>query len=187
MRTLLSLLLVSVVFVSCQTRTAEGKEENKDLATATADRAAEFADAKYVEIGRRHSTMFENGNIEGWASMFADDAVLQWSSGDSLVGRQAIINYWTNRRDNVVESIDLENDIWLPVKVNKSQSVGDIPGVWVLHWFQYTSKYKNGKTLVGWVHNDYHFNEDGKIDRMIQYLDRAPIQATEGRPVVGTP
>jgi hypothetical protein len=180
MRKVLILLLVPVLILSCQTRTAEGKEETANLSGSTADKAAEFADAKYTEIGRRHSIMFENGNIEGWAGMFADNAVLIWSGGDSLAGKKAIIDYWVNRRDKVVESIDLENDIWLPVKVNKSQQDQDVPGVWLLHWHQFTTKYKNGKTLTGWVHTDYHFNADDKIDRMVQYLDRAPIQATTG-------
>ena len=28
-----------------------------------------------------------------------------------------------------------------------------------------------------WIHTDLHFNENDKIDRLIQYLDRAPINA----------
>jgi hypothetical protein len=180
MRSLLILLLASVLFVSCKTRTAEGKGESASLSGAMADGSAEFADAKYTDIGRRHAIMFENGNIEGWATMFADNAVLQWSNGDSLAGKKAITDYWINRRDQVVESIDLDNDIWLPVKVNKPQQEADIPGVWLLNWHQFTTKYRNGKTLTGWVHTDYHFNEEGKVDRMIQYMDRAPIMATTG-------
>jgi hypothetical protein len=182
MRFLLILLLSPVLFFSCKTRTAEGKDDAAGPSVSMADGSAEFADAKYTEIGRRHSTMFENGNIEGWVGMFADNAVLQWSNGDSLVGKKAIMDYWINRRDVVVEDIDLENDIWLPVKVNKSQQENDIPGVWLLHWHQYTAKYRNGKTLTGWVHNDYHFNAQDKVDRWIQYMDRAPVMAVTGAP-----
>jgi hypothetical protein len=180
MKTFFTLLLVPAILFSCQTRTAEGKGESNALSGATADNAAEFADPKYTEIGRRHTTMFENGNIQGWAQMFADNAVLVWSGGDSLVGKKAITDYWLNRRDNVVDSIDISNEIWLPVKVNKSQQEADLPGVWLLSWHQFTTKYRNGKTLTGWVHSDYHFNDDDKVDRWIQYLDRGPVETTAG-------
>lgn len=180
MRSLFILLLAPVLLFSCKTRTAEGKSESDEMKFGMADGSAEFADTKFIDIGRRHSVMFENGNIQGWAGMFANNAVLQWSNGDSLVGKKAIIDYWTNRRDKVVESIDLENDIWLPVKVNKPQQEVDLPGVWLLNWHQFTAKYRNGKTLSGWIHTDYHFNDEGKVDRMIQYMDRAPIMAITG-------
>jgi hypothetical protein len=180
MRCLLFLLLAPVLLFSCKTRTAEGKGDPEDLKFGMADGSAEFADTKFVQIGQRHSVMFETGNIEGWVGMFADNAVLQWSNGDSIVGKKAIADYWVNRRNNVVESIDLESDIWLPVKVNKPQQEVDLPGVWLLNWHQFTTKYRNGKTLKGWVHTDYHFNADGKVDRMIQYMDRAPIMAITG-------
>ena len=180
MRTLFTLLLVPILLFSCKTKTAEGKDEASNLTGATADKAAEFADPKYTEIGRRHMTMFENGNIQGWADMFADNAVLVWSGGDSLVGKKAITDYWINRRDKVVDTIDISNDIWLPVKVNKSQQGEDLPGVWLLSWHQFTTKYRNGKTLSGWVHSDYHFNDKDKVDRWIQYLDRGPVEATGG-------
>ena len=180
MRHLLLLLLAPVLLFSCKTRTAEGKEGTEELKFGMADGSAEFAETRYVNIGQRHSVMFETGNIEGWAGMFADNAVLQWSNGDSIVGKKAIIDYWTTRRANVVESIDLENDIWLPVKVNKPQQEVDLPGVWLLNWHQFNTKYRNGKTLSGWVHTDYHFNGDDKVDRMIQYMDRAPIMAVTG-------
>jgi hypothetical protein len=176
MRALLILLLTPVLFFSCKTRTAEGKDE----ASATADNAAEFADARFTDIGRRHMTMFQNGNIEGWAGMFANNVVFYYSGGDSLVGKKALIDYWTNRRANVIESLKISNDIWLPVKVNKPQQTQDVPGVWLFHWHQFDTKYKNGNTLTGWVHTAFHFDDNEKVDRAVQFLDRAPIQAASG-------
>lgn len=176
-------LIAPLLLFSCQTRTAEGaegKDEDVSAKLATADGAAEFADSKYTEIGMRHSIMFENGNIDGWSNLFADNAVMQWSNGDSLSGKKAIADYWKDRRAKVIESIDISNEIWLPVKVNKSQAKVDMPGVWLLHWHQFTAKYKNGKTLTGWIHTDFHFNDQNKVDRMVQYMDRAPIKPVSG-------
>ena len=31
--------------------------------------------------------------------------------------------------------------------------------------------------MVQWIHTDQHFDANDKIDRVIQYLDRVPINA----------
>jgi hypothetical protein len=49
------------------------------------------------------------------------------------------------------------------------------PGVWLLSWYQVDAKYKNGNKMTQWIHTTMHFNDASKIDRVIQYLDRAPI------------
>jgi hypothetical protein len=42
-------------------------------------------------------------------------------------------------------------------------------------------KYKNGKTISFWTHADYHYNDAGKVDVGIQYIDRNQIlEATKG-------
>jgi hypothetical protein len=41
-------------------------------------------------------------------------------------------------------------------------------------------KYKNGKKLAFWVHTDYHYDANNKIDRAVQYIDRAPINSALG-------
>jgi hypothetical protein len=46
--------------------------------------------------------------------------VYQWSSGDSLVGKAAILAFW-NKSFEYVESLKFANDIWLPIKVNQPQ------------------------------------------------------------------
>jgi len=73
-----------------------------------------------------------------------------------------------------MDSITFSNAIWLPVKVNKPQSI-EAPGVWLLSWYMINVKYKTGKRVVQWIHTDLHFDANDKIDRVIMYLDRAPI------------
>jgi len=75
---------------------------------------------------------FESGDMDGWMINFADTAIYNWSAGDSLVGKKAIMDYWKNRRTNVIDSIKFTNDIWLPLKVNTPQRGPDVPGVWLL-------------------------------------------------------
>jgi hypothetical protein len=136
----------------------------------------EFADQKYVDMGKKTLQQFASGDIDGWATGFADNIIFRWSSGDSLVGKEAITRYWKDRRKNVVSSIETSNGIWLPIKVNQPQSIEE-KGIWLLNWHQVKATYKNNETLNFWVHIDMHYNNDQKIDQIIQYVDRAPINA----------
>ena len=108
-------------------------------------------------------------------SDFSDNAVFVWSAGDSLAGKEAIGNYWKDRWTGL-ESITFSNDIWLPIQVNKPQSV-EAPGLWLLGWYMFDEKFKNGKSVTQWAHDDLHIDSTGKVDRMIHYVDMAPIKA----------
>lgn len=101
----------------------------------------------------------------------------RWNNGDSLAGKKAIVDYWKARRSNVIKTIDFTDDIWLAVKVNTPANRYQAPGNWVLGWFRTTAKYVTDKSMVQWIHTDYHINDDGKIDLCIQYVDREPINA----------
>ncbi|MBS1601202.1 MAG: hypothetical protein JST42_00945 [Bacteroidetes bacterium] len=141
---------------------------------------SEFADARYTEIGKKVMSQLASGDIKGMMDEYADNAVYNWSAGDSLAGKGAIEKYWMDRRANVVDSLSFAKDIWLPLKVNRPQQGPDVPGVWLLNWTEVHVKYKKGPRLVFWVHTDYHFDQADKIDRQITYIDRAPINKATG-------
>jgi hypothetical protein len=138
-------------------------------------RQADFADARYAEIGRKGVDALSAGDVDGWMSGFADNAVYVWNAGDSIAGKAAITAYWKQRRMEVMDSIRFSNHIFLPLKVNQPQST-EQPGVWLLCWYQVDAKYKNGQSMRQWIHTDLHFDNNDKIDRAIQYLDRSVIK-----------
>ena len=180
MRKIFISILVTGLFFSCKDKKTEPPKEEtmvKSSASEEESRGYEYADDKYMTWGKQRQKQFENGDIDTWAGQFADNAVFQWSSGDSLGGKQAIIEYWKNRRKNVIQSIQFSNDIWLPMKIHKPQTGPDLPGVWLLSWYQVNVTYKSGKSLQFWVHSDMHFNNEDKVDRLVEYIDRAPINA----------
>ena len=163
------------LIVSCKKE--ESKEMDKTVATTdTVAKPVEFADFKYAEIGKKTLADMEKGDMDSWMETYADNAVYVWNNGDSLVGKPAIASYWKNRRANMMESIKFNDAIWLPVKVNKRQSV-EAKGIWLLAWYKVTVKYKKGKEMTQWIHTDFHFNSEDKVDRVTQYLDRAAINA----------
>jgi len=115
--------------------------------------------------------------VDTWLTAFSDNAKYYWSGGDSLIGKPAIADYWKNRYAKVIDSISFVDDIWTPLKINVPQKGPDAPGVWLLSWYQVKIKYKNGQKLAFWVHTDLHYDSLDKIDVVVQYIDRAPINA----------
>ena len=169
---------------ACTSKTTSEQQTTPSDSSATATPAkpqpTEFADPKYTDIGKQGLAALSSGDVDKWMAMFADNAKYYWNGGDSLIGKAAISDYWTKRRKDVIDSLTYTNDIWLPVKVNEPQQPVQAPGVWLLSWFQVRSKYKNGKTMSQWIHTDYHFDANDKIDVVVQYIDRAPIIAALG-------
>ena len=180
MRKVLAWGLISSLFFACNNqKPAEDKTETKNdsvVAAQAKTQPAEFADPKYSEIGKKGLADMSSGDIDSWINAYADNAVYMWNNGDSLAGKSAISSYWKKRRTEVIDSISFMNDIWLPLKVNQPQRM-EQTGIWLLSWYQVSAKYKNGKRAGQYIHTDYHFDGSDKIDRVIQYLDRAVINA----------
>lgn len=181
MKKLLSLVTGCFILFSCNNnKTADTTTVAPKDSLIKHTPQAEFADDRYVEMGKETFAQFVAGDIDGWLSAYADSAMYRWSAGDSLSGKTAIAKYWKERREKAIDSLMVSNDIWLPIKVNTPQRGPDIPGIWLLTWHQVNVKYKNGQRLMFWVHTDMHYNSDDKIDLVIQYIDRAPINKALG-------
>jgi len=179
MKKAIAIAFATTLFLACSSEKTENKSEataDSAVATPAKTQPVEFADSKYSEIGNKGLAGLSSGDIDGWMSSFADNAVYIWNSGDSLAGKAAITAYWKKRRGEVIDSLSYKNQIWLPIKVNQPQSV-EQTGIWLLGWYEVTAKYKTGKTMSQWIHTDMHFDANDKIDRAIQYIDRAPINA----------
>ena len=179
MKESIAALSLAFLFFAC------GDEQSADVKTdtpaapvetAATPPPAEFADAKYAAIGKSGLASLSSGDIDGWMARFADNAVYIWNNGDSIVGKPAITEYWKKRRTETIETITFTDEIWVPLKVNQPQSI-EQPGVWLLGWYRTNAKYKTGKSMTQLMHTDYHFDANDKIDRVIQYMDRASINA----------
>lgn len=174
MKKLLLFVLFASLFVGCK------KEATPDVAPPPPPNAppppTEFADNKYAEIGKKSLSDLSKGDMDAWISIYADNANYYWNSGDSLVGKPAIDKFWKDRRANVIETISFDKEIWLPLKVNEK---GNIPkdGIWLLGWYKVTAKYKGGKSMTQWVHTNFHFDGNDKVDMVNQYIDMALINA----------
>ena len=178
-KTIVMALAISL-FLACTNQKSEDKAATTDSTAATAKAAplpTEIGEPKFVDIGKSGNANLSSGNIDAWMTSFADNAVYIWNNGDSLAGKPAITAYWKQRRGSVIDSINFSQDIWLSVKVNQPQQAVHLPGNWLLGWYLTQAKYKTGKRMAQWIHTAIHFDANDKIDRVIQFLDRAPINA----------
>ena len=175
MKKILFWIFISGILVACSDQKAEEKTASASTTTetqkATTDEILPMSEA---DAAKNSLLAFSKGDIAGMTALYDDNAKFYWSSGDSLVGKQAIADYYTGRW-KLIESIQVLGQVVLPVKVNTSQTPQHTPGKWVLVWSNMEVKYKNGKTIRFWVHADYHFNDAGKADVGIQYIDRHQI------------
>jgi ketosteroid isomerase-like protein len=172
-----NLFIIAIVILALAGCTAKVKHEVKTESAPTEIKMqpAEFADLKYADIGKKLISSLSRGDMAGYISDYADNAVYQFNNGDSIAGKPAIYEYWNKRRTEFIDSLTFSNEIWLPIKVNQPQSV-EAHGVWLLGWYQVNATYKTtGKRMVQWMHIDLHFDANDKIDRVVQYLDRVPI------------
>ncbi|ULQ57246.1 nuclear transport factor 2 family protein [Flavihumibacter rivuli] len=180
MKKLLFWGMSSLFFIACNNQPADekksGDESGKGQTTAYVNPSAEFADPKYIEMGKQALAALSAGDVDGWLKNYADNAVYVWNSGDSISGKAAITAYWKKRRMEVIDSLTFSNHVFLPINVKQPQSV-EQPGIWLLGWYQVNAKYKSGKSMTQWMHVDMHFNANDKVDRVIQYIDRVPINA----------
>ncbi len=180
MKKLMFWTLCSLLFIACNDQKKEEPTTETTPAAAAETKEtppAEFADAKYVDIGKKGLAALSAGDVDGWVAAYADNAMYYWNGGDSISGKAAIAEYWKKRRTEVIDSLNYSSDIWLPVKVNTPQQAAQAPGVWLLGWYKVDAKYKTGKRMSQWIHTDMHFDANDKVDRVIMYIDRAPINA----------
>lgn len=172
----LLVVLAGACLLACTSPKAEQPAELPEEAPVPVDPGpVEIADPSTADICKAGLVALASGDVDGFTNAFADQAMWRYNSGDSIVGKEAITKYWKDRRANVIDRIAFSKEFWLAVNVNTPPNDVVLPGKWVFGWFKTDVTYKGGKTMTQWIHNDYHLNSEGKIDLVIQYLDRLSV------------
>jgi ketosteroid isomerase-like protein len=135
----------------------------------------ELAGPLYRNIAKEGLMQLTEKNVDGFIEKFSDNAVYRFNNLDSLSGKESIKTYWENRMANVIDRLEISDDVWLPLKINQSENVRT--GDWVLNWSRVKATYTTGKSMTQLVHTVYHFDTDGKIDLVTQFVDQAPIMS----------
>jgi hypothetical protein len=167
-------VVISAFLIACNSETKEEVKPVDSSAPAAKTGGDEILAMSEADQAKNSLLAFAKGDVAGMTAAYDDNAKLYWSSGDSLTGKQAIADYYTGRW-KLIETVNVIDQVVLPVKVNTSQAPQHALGKWVLVWSNIEVKYKNGKTIRFWTHNDYHYNDGGKVDVAIWYIDRQQI------------
>ena len=165
MQKLVVLLVVVAVLNSCNQPKTE---------TAAAPAPVELGDSTKADLAKASYMALIAGDVDGFAASMSDDAVFCWNSSDSLVGKTAILEYWKDRRENVIDTLEIRNDVWMPLRINKFPNANS--GEYVMMWAWLTSTYQfGGKPMVQRFYQVYRFNSEGKINHITHYIDRYAI------------
>ena len=104
MKQTIGLLLCVIIFFACtnnQSATADNStttdSSNNEMNSA---RGYEFGDDKYVQMAKQTMQDLSSGNVDGYLSAYADNAIYRFSGGDSLNGKQAITDYWKKKEED---------------------------------------------------------------------------------------
>jgi hypothetical protein len=105
-------IIVSTFFlIACNNEGTKTQDAAAPASTETKQAPAEFADAKYVAVGKDFLTNMSSGNMDAWGNSLADNVVWQWNNGDSVAGKTAVLTYWKDRRANAIDSISANRTI----------------------------------------------------------------------------
>ncbi|MBA4057371.1 MAG: hypothetical protein C0490_21840, partial [Marivirga sp.] len=130
MKHLILVLIAGALLCACQP-----KPEAETAPVDVKPQAVEFADQKYIDIGKQGLRSLAEGNVADFMSDIADNAKYSWNNGDSLVGKPAIEAYWMDRRGKAIDTITYVNDVWLTVKANEPPANFLPTGVYLFGWF----------------------------------------------------
>lgn len=171
-------VFISALLFACNNEKKDDKAVTEPTTVSSAEKkpASELLDISEGDPLKKSFEAFSKGDVDGMVSIYSDSVFYSFSGGDSLIGKQAVKDYY-NGRWKLIDSLKFSDQIVLPVQVNESQSKAAPPGKWILFWTATDVKYKNGKKLHFWLHNVNHYNDKGKIDFVGQYIDRAPLMA----------
>jgi hypothetical protein len=173
MKKILLAFIVSSLLFACSNEKKD-EEKTSPMTSDTKPPVEILWDSTLTQSVAASMTAFENADIDGFTADYDDNAKFYWSGGDSLIGKQAIKDYYTNRW-KLITSLKFSNHIFLPIIAHEAPTPDVAGGKWMLHWYQVNVEYKNGKKISFWAHNASHYNDAGKIDNATQYIDRMPL------------
>jgi hypothetical protein len=180
MKKFLFIAASSVILFACNGEKKDDDKKKDDsqptVSSGTEKKpATELLDLSAGDAVKKSFDAFSKGDVDGMVADFDDNIRYTWSGGDSLIGKQAVKDYYTGRW-KLIQSVNYSDRIVLPVQVNESQNPAAAPpGKWVLFWQMADVTYKNNKNVKFWSHSVNHYNDAGKIDFVGMYIDRHPI------------
>lgn len=175
MKKILFGVFISTIVLSCNDAKKEEAAATPAAATETKMAATEILDPSEGKAIQDGYAAFAKQDFDGATAAYDDNVRHYAAAGDSLIGKEAVKGSYKELWQRI-DSIEFSPVIVLPVKINESTAPQYARvGKWAFSWAFVHVKYKNAKRLNFWMHQDYHYGDNGKVDQVVQYIDRAPI------------
>ena len=107
MKKIISAICIAALLFACNNEEKKAETAAPDAKSETAAAPVELInDSNLVNSVKAAFTAFENKDIEGYTANLDDNVIFSWSGGDSLIGKQAVKNWYT-ARFNIIDNIKL--------------------------------------------------------------------------------
>lgn len=116
----------------------------------------------------------ERGDIPAMMANMSDSVVWIMPDGSEIKGKQAVSDYWTDRRANVIASMKFGPLAGLGFQLFRSRNGGTL-GKYLMVWTTVDATYKNGKSVKFPGHMAVLLDEAGKFSRWMNYYDTKGI------------
>lgn len=160
----LYVLMGSVLLIAMALRCSGDHPEAENYSIASSD---------YGIMAEKSLDLMSSFQLETWGTMLSDSVIYHFpdDTRSKLVGKPAVLNWWkTYRNTSGIESMTIENASYLPVTVNKSSGLRELPGVKVIAYFSNRIIYKDHERALK-MNFVIHFDKNKMIDRYYTYYD----------------
>jgi len=129
---------------------------------AAYSKSFEMGEAKNAEVVLALWKDWDNGNLQTSKALFADSVSILTSDGSVIAGvRDSVMASMQGYRDNF-SAIKSSVDAIFPIKSSDKNEQ------WVCIWGRETNTDKKGKTDSVFLQETWRFNNNGKIDLLLQ-------------------
>lgn len=119
-------------------------------------------------------TALEQNNMPGLVATMTDAVVYVQPDGTELTGKQAVADYWSDRRGTQIKTLALVDRAVMGMNLFRTSTATPL-GKYLMAWFVADVTYLNGRSLKIPVHVTVHLDASGKIDRWNNFYDTRGI------------
>ncbi len=183
---------IALTVTSCNAPAATDtkSEAAKPAVAAAAVPDIEIAPQEYATLAEAALQKSAANDIDGWATMLADDVEFYYPDGDQntrtkFIGKPAVVKWQKDSRiSSGIKTSTLSAFNTIPLKVNKKLNAGALSGYQVFSYATFNTIYNNGNSVSVRRNTVLHFNDSKLIDRIITFYDRTPYIKAAGKNIL---
>ena len=177
-----SICTILIICAACKSSPtpAENPKQEDIKPDHSSDRNYIWGNQEYVDLARRQLLFYSENKMEEMAALLSDSIHFAWNGGHEFTGKDWTVNYLRHRRNKLIDTIYYTDQFWMPVEIKLPAYQGQRTGQYVYAWTTLHVKYENGKMVNERIHLEYHFDNQKRIDDIMQYIDRVPLLEAGG-------